>query len=131
MHALDAIDRKILSQLQSDSRTTMQELGFQFGLSVSPCHRRVKQGETDRPTLSASSCMVVRLSDCSRLRILRSMASSVRIGINSGWGARNWEFIPIYRGMSRKFEIFGEGRSANIAMNHCAWEYRHGDRTRT
>ena len=40
--ALDAIDRKILSLLQSDSRTTMQELADKVGLSVSPCHRRVK-----------------------------------------------------------------------------------------
>ena len=42
MHALDAIDRKILSLLQSDSRMTMQELADKVGLSVSPCHRRVK-----------------------------------------------------------------------------------------
>src|SRR5580698_11324873 len=42
MHALDAIDRKILSILQSDSRTTMQELADKVGLSISPCHRRVK-----------------------------------------------------------------------------------------
>ena len=42
MHALDAIDRKILSLLQSDSRVTMQELADKVGLSVSPCHRRVK-----------------------------------------------------------------------------------------
>ena len=42
MHALDAIDRRILSALQSDSRTTMQELADKVGLSVSPCHRRVK-----------------------------------------------------------------------------------------
>jgi len=42
MHALDAIDRKILGLLQSDSRTTMQELSEKVGLSVSPCHRRVK-----------------------------------------------------------------------------------------
>src|SRR3954471_9028525 len=42
MHALDAIDRKILSQLQSDSRITMQELAEKVGLSISPCHRRVK-----------------------------------------------------------------------------------------
>src|SRR4051794_38783404 len=42
MHALDAIDRKILSQLQTDSRITMQELADKVGLSVSPCHRRVK-----------------------------------------------------------------------------------------
>ncbi len=42
MHTLDAIDRKILRLLQSDSRTTMQELADKVGLSVSPCHRRVK-----------------------------------------------------------------------------------------
>ena len=42
MHTLDAIDRKILSLLQSDSRATMQQLADQVGLSVSPCHRRVK-----------------------------------------------------------------------------------------
>ena len=42
MQALDAIDRKILSLLQSDSRMTMQELADKVGLSVSPCHRRVK-----------------------------------------------------------------------------------------
>jgi Lrp/AsnC family leucine-responsive transcriptional regulator len=42
MHVLDAIDRKILSLLQADSRTTMAELADKVGLSVSPCHRRVK-----------------------------------------------------------------------------------------
>ncbi len=42
MHALDTIDRKILSILQTDGRTTMQELADKVGLSVSPCHRRVK-----------------------------------------------------------------------------------------
>src|SRR5258708_31832926 len=42
MHALDAIDRKSLSLLQADSRTTMEELADKVGLSGSPCHRRVK-----------------------------------------------------------------------------------------
>ena len=42
MPTLDAIDRKILSQLQSDGRITMQQLADKVGLSVSPCHRRVK-----------------------------------------------------------------------------------------
>jgi Lrp/AsnC family leucine-responsive transcriptional regulator len=42
MAALDAIDRKIVGALQVDSRITMQELAEQVGLSVSPCHRRVK-----------------------------------------------------------------------------------------
>ncbi len=42
MSDLDAIDRKILAALQADGRITMQELADQVGLSVSPCHRRVK-----------------------------------------------------------------------------------------
>ena len=42
MADLDAIDRKILSHLQSDGRITMQQLAEKVGLSVSPCHRRVK-----------------------------------------------------------------------------------------
>ena len=42
MTPLDAIDRKILSCLQTDGRMTMQELADKVGLSVSPCHRRVK-----------------------------------------------------------------------------------------
>src|SRR3984957_3659880 len=42
MHQLDPIDRKILSLLHSDSRLTMAELADKVGLSVSPCHRRVK-----------------------------------------------------------------------------------------
>jgi Lrp/AsnC family transcriptional regulator, leucine-responsive regulatory protein len=42
MSALDAIDRRILAALQADSRITMQELAEKVGLSISPCHRRVK-----------------------------------------------------------------------------------------
>lgn len=42
MSALDAIDRRILASLQADSRITMQELAEKVGLSISPCHRRVK-----------------------------------------------------------------------------------------
>ena len=42
MPDLDAIDRKILGHLQADGRITMQELADKVGLSVSPCHRRVK-----------------------------------------------------------------------------------------
>ena len=42
MNDLDLIDRKILTTLQVDSRVTMQDLAERVGLSVSPCHRRVK-----------------------------------------------------------------------------------------
>ena len=42
---LDAKDRRILSELQNDSRLTMQELGERTGMSSSACWRRVKSLE--------------------------------------------------------------------------------------
>ena len=45
MKVLDDIDRKILGQLQTDSRIPIQELAARVGLSPSPCHRRVKMLE--------------------------------------------------------------------------------------
>ncbi|MBY0381373.1 MAG: Lrp/AsnC family transcriptional regulator [Xanthobacteraceae bacterium] len=57
MIKLDAIDRKILSILQADSRITMQDLAERVGLSVSPCHRRVKLLE-ERGIITRYSAMV-------------------------------------------------------------------------
>jgi Lrp/AsnC family transcriptional regulator, leucine-responsive regulatory protein len=45
IEALDDIDRKILSVLQTDGRITNQELADLVGLSPSPCLRRVRQLE--------------------------------------------------------------------------------------
>lgn len=39
---MDKIDRKILAELQSDGRLSVTELADRVGLSVSPCHRRVR-----------------------------------------------------------------------------------------
>src|SRR3954463_4828977 len=89
------------------------------------------QGDTERPTLSASSCMVMRLSDCSRLRILRSMASRMGIGMNSAFKPRYWEFIPILAGMSRGFEIFADDPGARIDHSPPSIGAAHADRTRT
>lgn len=41
----DPVDRRILAELQADSRLTVAELGERVGLSASACHRRVKQLE--------------------------------------------------------------------------------------
>lgn len=57
MNDLDAIDRKILAILQQDGRTTMQQLADQVGLSLSPCHRRVKLLEA-RGVISRYAAMV-------------------------------------------------------------------------
>jgi Lrp/AsnC family leucine-responsive transcriptional regulator len=39
---LDALDRKIIAELQINSRLTIQELASKIGLSASPCARRVR-----------------------------------------------------------------------------------------
>ncbi len=39
---MDKVDRKILSELQKDGRLSLTELGERIGLSLSPCHRRVR-----------------------------------------------------------------------------------------
>ena len=42
---VDGIDRKILAALQEDGRLTITELAGRVGLSVSPCHRRLRELE--------------------------------------------------------------------------------------
>jgi DNA-binding Lrp family transcriptional regulator len=39
---MDALDRKILAELQQDGRLTVTELAERVGLSLSPCHRRLR-----------------------------------------------------------------------------------------
>ncbi|SFR91703.1 transcriptional regulator, AsnC family [Microbacterium sp. cf046] len=42
---MDAVDRKILAELQNDGRLTVTELAERVKLSVSPCHRRLRDLE--------------------------------------------------------------------------------------
>ncbi|WP_420312774.1 Lrp/AsnC family transcriptional regulator [Streptomyces sp. YS-B37] len=42
---MDALDRKILTELQLDGRLTITELAARVQLSVSPCHRRLRDLE--------------------------------------------------------------------------------------
>jgi Lrp/AsnC family leucine-responsive transcriptional regulator len=44
-YPVDAIDQRILSELQADGRVTNQDLAARVGLSPSPCLRRVRQLE--------------------------------------------------------------------------------------
>ena len=44
---LDAIDRSILNELQSDARMSNAELADRVGLSPSACYRRVRRLEED------------------------------------------------------------------------------------
>jgi len=45
---MDAVDRKILAELQNDGRLTVTDLAARVGLSVSPCHRRLRELERAR-----------------------------------------------------------------------------------
>jgi DNA-binding Lrp family transcriptional regulator len=45
---VDAIDRKILAELQQDGRLTITDLAGKVGLSLSSCHRRLRELERDR-----------------------------------------------------------------------------------
>ncbi|WP_183165151.1 Lrp/AsnC family transcriptional regulator [Azomonas macrocytogenes] len=42
---MDRIDRKILAELQKNGRLSVTELAERVGLSLSPCHRRVRSLE--------------------------------------------------------------------------------------
>lgn len=39
---MNSLDRKILAALENDGRLTVTQLAEQVGLSLSPCHRRVR-----------------------------------------------------------------------------------------
>lgn len=39
---MDALDREILAELQRDGRVSLTDLAARVGLSLSPCHRRVR-----------------------------------------------------------------------------------------
>ena len=45
MLVMDAIDRKILAELQAAGRLTVTELAQRVALSVAPCHRRLRELE--------------------------------------------------------------------------------------
>lgn len=42
---MDQLDKKILAQLQRNSRASLQEIGQQVGLSATPCWNRIRKME--------------------------------------------------------------------------------------
>ncbi|MEV6243093.1 Lrp/AsnC family transcriptional regulator [Lentzea sp. NPDC051838] len=44
---MDAVDRQILAELQQDGRLTVTDLAARVNLSISPCHRRLRDLERD------------------------------------------------------------------------------------
>ena len=48
---IDAIDKKILRRLQNDGRMSATALAAEVGLTVAPCHRRLKDLESENSRL--------------------------------------------------------------------------------
>jgi DNA-binding Lrp family transcriptional regulator len=57
---LDAIDLKILAELQSDGRITFQRLSEQVGLSPRPCLERVRRLEREKILLQYTARVDIR-----------------------------------------------------------------------
>jgi Lrp/AsnC family transcriptional regulator, leucine-responsive regulatory protein len=73
MNQLDRYDRLLLSELQRDSRQTVQQLAAAVGLSSTPCWKRVKELEArgvirrytalvDREKVGLSLCVLAELN---------------------------------------------------------------------
>lgn len=62
---MDRVDKKILAQLQQDGRQSLTELAERVGLSLSPCHRRVRAME-----------------DAGVIKGYRAQLSATEIGLN-------------------------------------------------
>src|SRR6516165_658559 len=67
--------------------------------------------------MTPRSSMGMRPSDCSRVRIFLSIASSVGIGMNSQKLAVIWKDIPIYSSMARKIENYRQVRRTNMGIS--------------
>ncbi|WP_256862470.1 Lrp/AsnC family transcriptional regulator [Microbispora sp. GKU 823] len=61
---MDAIDRKILALLQENGRLTVTELASRVGLSVSPCHRRLRELERSKTIRGYRAIVDPKPSDC-------------------------------------------------------------------
>jgi DNA-binding Lrp family transcriptional regulator len=48
IYVMDAVDRKILAELQAEGRLSVTELAQRVSLSVAPCHRRLRELERTR-----------------------------------------------------------------------------------
>jgi DNA-binding Lrp family transcriptional regulator len=89
---MDRTDRKILAELQKDGRLSVTELAERVGLSLSPCHRRVRALEESGvllgyraqldPTalgLNFSAMVFATLRECDRQAVEAFEAALVEI----------------------------------------------------
>ncbi|WP_353294236.1 Lrp/AsnC family transcriptional regulator [Thalassolituus maritimus] len=89
---MDSFDKKILAELQVDGRLTVTELAERVGLSLSPCHRRLKaleqsgairdyRAQLDPPTLGLnfSALIFVSMIDGNQASVTKFEAAVIDI----------------------------------------------------
>jgi DNA-binding Lrp family transcriptional regulator len=81
---LDAIDRRIISELQADARLTNIELADRVGLSPSPCLRRVRR-LADEGVVAGYRAVLHR----SRIGLGLTVFLAVKIG-HGTWASHSW-----------------------------------------
>jgi Lrp/AsnC family transcriptional regulator len=80
-HCMDAIDRKILRELQRDASLSVAELADRVGLSQTPCWKRVQR-------LEASSVIIKRVALVSPEKV--GLGLSVFVSIETGDHSSEW-----------------------------------------
>ena len=74
---MDSVDKKILAELQIDGRLSVTDLAERVGLSVSPCHRRLK-------TLEDSGAIAGYKAQLNALRIGLGFSALVFVTMKEG-----------------------------------------------
>ncbi|MDR3467135.1 MAG: Lrp/AsnC family transcriptional regulator [Xanthobacteraceae bacterium] len=81
-HPFDALDRRVIAELQADARLTNVELAGKIGLSPSPCLRRVKRLEREG-VIEGYRAVLSR----DRVGLAMTVFVSVKIGGHASEGA--------------------------------------------
>jgi len=101
---MDVIDREILAVLQHDGRLTVTELAERVGLSVSPCHRRLRALERSG-VISAYRAVVepTAVGLMFEALVLVSMRAADRATVSAFEGA-----VAAIPGVVRAQRLFGD-----------------------
>lgn len=104
MCRMDVIDREILAVLQHDGRLTVTELAERVGLSVSPCHRRLRALERSG-VISAYRAVVepTAVGLTFEALVLVSMRAADRATVSAFEGA-----VAAIPGVVRAQRLFGD-----------------------
>ncbi|MEX5502202.1 Lrp/AsnC family transcriptional regulator [Pseudomonas putida] len=101
---MDNVDRKILAELQQDGRLSVTELAERVGLSLSPCHRRVRALEESGVILNYRARLAPRALN---LNFAAMVFVTLRDGDSKAVGAFEQALLEIVQVIDAQ-RLFGE-----------------------